>query len=250
MTRRLARIVCAVAFIGACVAPAAHADPVAAPQITGAATNGYMLVIHGGAWTANGQDAVDDLTATAQRFADHGWQAVNVDYRPGAASLTDTLSAYDALRARAGRRATVCLFGSSAGGHLALLVANRRPSVNCVITEGAPTDLPSTTGEVLRLANLYFGAQTARLSPARLPVTQPTLIEHATGDQIVHYDQALAFTATHRSAHLLTLHDGNADGYVHCPVDPASLTARDRAETAFLGRVTRTAIRRARHTRG
>jgi hypothetical protein len=59
-------------------------------------------------------------------------------------SLTDALALYDRARATYGSAIPLCTMGQSAGGHLALMVALRRPGgVSCVIDDAGPTDAPS-----------------------------------------------------------------------------------------------------------
>jgi dienelactone hydrolase len=104
--------------------------------------HGWMIVIHGGGWQTQGKASVDAENYAAKFFQTHGWSTYNIDYRPGPQSLPDVLSAYDWLRRRVGNR-TICAWGSSAGGNLALLLAAWRPAMACVISEAGPTDLIS-----------------------------------------------------------------------------------------------------------
>lgn len=117
-------------------------------QLPAKAPIGWVLVIHGGGWQAVGKSAVKSVRANAAFFRAHGWGTYNIDYRKGIRSLPDVLSAYDALRRNVvGPRVPICVWGGSAGGNLALLLAARRKRVACVITEGAPTDLTRFTSE-------------------------------------------------------------------------------------------------------
>lgn len=219
----------------------ASANAAPAPTLTtGKPQSGYMLVVHGGAWTIVGAGAVEAVAGHARRYNQLGWQTDNIDYRPGAASYADVLAAYDALRERAGRRANVCIFGSSAGGHLALMVAARRPSVDCVITEGAPTDLPSTHGYVREAAGSYFpGDQLAAFSPARLRVKAPVLMVHARCDDVVRFGQAVTYQSQNPRTRLIALPGGRHTGYVHCAITDGALNRWHRAERRFLAAVDR-----------
>lgn len=94
-----------------------------------------------GDWLAAG-DALDpDLTP--QRLVARGWTVYTVDYHSGGArSVSDVTWFLDQLRAEVGAGTKVCTAGASAGGHLALLMAARRPGdIACVISLAGPTDL-------------------------------------------------------------------------------------------------------------
>ena len=95
-----------------------------------------VVLLHGGAWKEVGPAATAALQPAADRFARLGLRVANVDYRPGAASLTDARRALRRLHRR-----RVCVYGESAGGQLALMLAARHRSVRCVITVGAVGDL-------------------------------------------------------------------------------------------------------------
>jgi dienelactone hydrolase len=102
---------------------------------------GWVIVIHGGGWLTQGKASVDAEDYAADFFRRHDWGTYNIDYRAGALSLSDVLSAYDWLRRRVGDHRTICAWGSSAGGNLALLLAAWRPRLDCVISEAGPTNL-------------------------------------------------------------------------------------------------------------
>lgn len=122
---------------------------------------GWVIVIHGGGWQTEGKASVDAEDYAAELFQRHGWATYNIDYRPGVLSLPDVVAAYDWLRRRVGARATICAWGSSAGGNLALLLATRRRRLACVISEAGPTDL------------IRWREQTAWAPPGVSPHTGP-----------------------------------------------------------------------------
>ncbi|HWF54315.1 MAG TPA: prolyl oligopeptidase family serine peptidase [Solirubrobacteraceae bacterium] len=102
---------------------------------------GWVLVVHGGAWEIIGSITVAETEPNADFFRAHGWATYNIDYRRGAQSLPDVLSAYDHLRATIPAGAPVCAWGASAGGNLVMLLAADRPELQCVISQAGPTDL-------------------------------------------------------------------------------------------------------------
>ena len=105
---------------------------------------GVVLVIHGGAWRASGPRTVALMDARARTFAGWGWAAAVVDYRAFADSPGDVVRAYDTARERY-PSLPICAYGESAGGHLALMLAVRRP-LRCVIDAAGPVDLPRLGG--------------------------------------------------------------------------------------------------------
>lgn len=143
---------------------------------------GVMLVIHGGGWATVGSPAVAQMRPQADRWRSEGWSTVNLTYRACGQSVDDVTWFYDAVAALSGN-APICATGDSAGGHLALVLATRRP-LSCVIARGGITDLvsidsqtapdvntglPQSTGPmwVKQLAIAAFGAdRLAELSPA------------------------------------------------------------------------------------
>ena len=65
--------------------------------------------------------------------------------RGGQAGLQDVLDAAGSELARIGDNGPVCIYGESAGAHLALVAAERLRAIDCVIGLGTPTDLPLYT---------------------------------------------------------------------------------------------------------
>lgn len=104
-----------------------------------------VLLIHGGGWV---QGDLSDFEALAPAFARRGIVAAAMNYRLGPvhrwpAALEDAHAALDRLLGAQVDPRRVALWGHSAGGHLALLLALQRPQdVRCVVAIGAPTDLP------------------------------------------------------------------------------------------------------------
>jgi acetyl esterase/lipase len=114
---------------------------------TGEAPRGVMFIIHGGGWTATGAGAVQSQRPDADRWRTRGWETVNITYRPCGQSLADVLWFYDQARAYFGPTAVIAALGTSAGGHLALLLAANRPGVYAVVSQAGPTDLTTIQDE-------------------------------------------------------------------------------------------------------
>jgi acetyl esterase/lipase len=153
----------------------------------GQSPRGVMLVLHGGGWAKTGVGAVEFVRADAQRWRNRGWETVNFTYRSCGQSLDDALWFYDHARAWFDPALNICALGTSAGGHLALLIGANRPGLYCVVNQAGPTDLLTIQGEfafdaatglasqtsggrvVRNLAASAFGDENlARFSPAAL----------------------------------------------------------------------------------
>jgi dipeptidyl aminopeptidase/acylaminoacyl peptidase len=205
-----------------------------------------MLLIHGGAWTTVGEAARHSMDGDAHRFRALGWSTEELDHRRGAKALIDVIAAYDRLRRRVGHGTPICAYGASSGGHLALMLASRRPDLACVIAEGAPTDLPTLTGPVAEYAHRYFdhAGGLAAWSPARRTISTRVLLVHAVEDDVVSVDQAARFTSAYPATRVIELAPGRSVGYVHCRVAARDVRRWHRAERAFISAVERTSTAR------
>lgn len=182
---------------------------------------GVVLIVHGGAWRSVGPREVAQMRPESERWVRRGWATANVDYRPCRRSLGDVLAAYDAIRRRVGPRTPVVALGDSAGGHLSLLLAARRPGVAAVIARAAPTDprrvaLERTWNPRLGRPSQTFPRFLARLwrtalgpgwatawAPARQAarIRAPVLLAGAVRDPLVPPAQARDMAAALRAAH-------------------------------------------------
>jgi acetyl esterase/lipase len=179
----------------------------------GQSPRGVMLVLHGGGWAKTGVGAVEFVRADAQRWRNRGWETVNFTYRSCGQSLDDALWFYDQARAWFAPGMTICALGTSAGGHLALLIGAYRTGLYCVVSQAGPTDLRviqdefaynSATGlydqtfggrTVHNLAAGAFGEENlAQFSPAALasPTLSATRVLQAfsADDPLVPFQQA------------------------------------------------------------
>lgn len=218
-----------------------------------------MITIHGGGWFTVGPEAAHAERPEAFLWADRGWTAVNISYRPYSKSLTDVLWFYDRVRKLVGKKVPVCLSGGSAGGHLALMVAVRRSDVACVIAQGAPTDLTTlgrqkasggpgmarqSSGPALttKWARDAFGSkQLAELSPAKhgKKIKARVLYAVATWDPFIPWDQAVQLRRTVKRIETMRLAGGFEVDWVHAPI---SAQASKQYRAAEL-RVSRAAVK-------
>lgn len=201
---------------------------------------GVVIVVHGGAWYLVGEDELSNMSGIARRWRDRGWCALNVDYRPLAPSMGDVLTWFDAVRDHVGANVPVGLHGSSAGGHMALMVAVERDGVNFVVAEGAPTDLGSLGGNPeaddvrWRFDEAFGVAARDRLSPVRRAdeIDARIVLATCTTDEKVPVDQLRLMHAALPGSVGLELTAGDRP-FVHAWIDEASQRALFAAEEAL-----------------
>jgi acetyl esterase/lipase len=213
-----------------------------------------LILIHGGGWEGPNAAALRDEVAVAGLYRKAGYETVAVDYRAGAAGVSDVERIYRQARRRAGPHLPICAAGISAGGHIALMLAVRYPDLRCVIDVAGPTDLPALNREphghtVLELADHAFGAGgLAAFSPAlhASSIRARLMLVYASDDPVVPVAQGRAMARADRSATLIVLPPGNST-FVHTGVGaPAATTgvrlsaknAAQIAEDRFLNSAT------------
>ncbi|MFL5844309.1 MAG: alpha/beta hydrolase family protein [Solirubrobacteraceae bacterium] len=197
-----------------------------------------VLLLHGGGWADVSKEAwLPVLEHTRQELRGWGYRTGVVEYRPGRAGLADVREAYDA--AVADRPGRVCLYGESAGGTLALLVAAQRRSVSCVIAVAAPSDLLGLQQIAPDLAATArareaFGASAAalrRFSPVTHArrIRADVLLEYALFDAVLPAWQGVELSAFLPRGRLLLDRPGTAWSAAHGPIDPSD-ARRNAAE--------------------
>jgi len=237
----------AISLLSPPSAPAVVIAPVAAPitiDPVGPAV-GTMILVHGGGWAGHGALAQQTLAdGPGRMFLARGWRVVSIDYEEGPAGLQDVLNAAGAEHARRTSDGPVCVYGESAGAHLALMAAARLRAIDCVIGIGTPTDLALyqaqgsvsadprvqlVAGQITRL----FGTTAAELAPWDLVALAPTiradvLLVHEADDAIVPAIHTSRFAAARPTTQTLELPPGD-------PNDP--LTAFMHGATSAAGRL-------------
>ena len=167
-----------------------------------------VVVLHGGFWTPE----YDRTHAAAQSaaLADAGYAVATIEYRRGDRDvlLADVRAALDAVprlvaEAAPGRaeQAVTLLVGHSAGGHLALLQAQRPGACTAVVALAPVADLAAAEdaalgdGAVRAFLHGRAGDHPA-LDPARLPAPGvPVLLVHGTADDLVPPSQSTRYAA-------------------------------------------------------
>ena len=157
-----------------------------------------VVLIHGGFWRARyGRDL---MTPLAEDLAERGLGAWNVEYRRldkdggWPATAHDVAAAIDYLRDELGHE-PIAAVGHSAGGHLALLMADRVPRI---VGQAAVTDLEeaSRLGLGQGVVDRFAGGALAEASPiARAPLPVPVLLVHGTEDDMVPASLSERFAA-------------------------------------------------------
>jgi acetyl esterase/lipase len=228
----------------------------------GEAPIGVMVLFHGGGWATNGAGAAEDVRGDADRWRARGWLTVNSTYRACGRSIPDATEMYDRVRTTYGPALPVCTLGQSAGGHLALMVAVKRPGgVNCVINQGGPTDTASLptqgaydaatggtqTSQPKVVHNLMVAAfgqeNTIAVSPVQSVAPGLTgarvLAVASAHDPLIPYEQMTLLRdrirAADMTAHVETMQlEAGEQPFVHAPVSQAALNDYYRAERALV----------------
>ena len=223
---------------GAQEAPATIAKPpaaVAAPLSSdpaGRGARGTMILVHGGGWAGHDARAQALLSQRpGSLLLQRGWRVVSIDYNEGADGLQDVLDTAGAELQRASRRGPLCIYGESAGAHLALVAASRLREIDCVIGLGTPTDLALYRSQgadspdfrvrlVVSQINRLFGTTPAELGPWDLVSLAPAvdadvLLLQEGDDMIVPGLHSTRFQAARPTTQLVALQAGE-------PADPAS----------------------------
>lgn len=213
---------------------------------SGSTPKGIMVLLHGGGWFMTGPGGIETLRESAGKWRDRGWRTVNATYRPCSTSIDDVLRLHDQVVKHYGNTLPLCVLGQSAGGHLALMVAARRPDVDCVIAQGAISDgaalaaqdAPGADGTqtlgprvLLNWMTAAFGQGALdRLSPTKLAIEARVLYGIAGRDWIVPWEQATEFAREQRErdpqAYVETVRlEGGTIPWVHAPVSDDALRA-------------------------
>lgn len=224
---------------------------------------GLVWILCCGGWQSPREFGVDlrrraDRAALgASEWRRRGYVVATYGYRGGRRSFGDALAAYDHLRARF-PGLPVCALGASAGGHVALLTATRRPDLRCVVAQGAPSDLASLPARATgfytdepprRVARRLFGASRLReLSP----VVHAARIEASVWMSACSDDRVIPPAQARRFARALEPHLGPGQ-VVETPVvsgrSPSRARPARRGSVEFLHGCFVTRRRLARHAR-
>jgi acetyl esterase/lipase len=159
---------------------------------------GTMMMVHAGGWAGHDAGAQRLLMRTpGDMLLARGWRVVSIDYNEGTAGLQDVLDAAGAELTRGAGDGPLCIYGESAGAHLALVAASRLRAIDCVIALGGPTDL------------LLYEAEAAASSDSRLGMVADQMKRFfgATAPDVAPWDPVALAPSIH--ADVLLLREGD-----------------------------------------
>lgn len=242
----------------------ANPVPVAAPITADPVgpARGTMILVHAGGWAGHDAHAQKLLMERPGRLLlARGWRVVSLDYEEGTAGLQDVLDAAGAELTRKSTDGPLCIYGESAGAHLALVAAKRLRAIDCVISVGAPTDFSlyqaeaaaSHDGRLKLVASQitrFFGTSPAQFAPWNLVSLAPSihadvLLMREADDDVVSAQHDARFGAVRPTTQLIDLQPGNRGDagarFVHGTVSDAGRgkyastirTFGDRAVAAY-----------------
>lgn len=201
-------------------------------QPTGGKTpRALLMLIHGGSWSGINPTALRTTEAIARIFQVFGFETVTVDYRAGAQGIADVEHFYREARKRVGPNLPICAYGVSAGGHIALMLAEKFPDLACVVDQSGPTDLTTLKSQGsaagYAIAVRVFGRHAlAKYSPAlhASSIKAKLMLAYADNDPLVPVAQGEEMKRAVPSAELFTLPPGPAP-FTHTGVGaPAAKT--------------------------
>jgi acetyl esterase/lipase len=176
-----------------------------------------VLLVHGGGWRTGDKASWADEARTL--VAGTGWVAVTVNYdldaaEPWITQPDEVRAAIAWVRSNAAALGVdpdrIGLVGSSAGGHLSMLVATTGAPVRAVVSWSGPSDLPRltqspVTDQLVKDLAARFNGGTLDAQPARWidssPVAHvdagdpPMLLAHSQDETVVPVDQQASMRA-------------------------------------------------------
>jgi len=253
-------------FLGLQILPPPPPPPPPIPPVAesltrdpdGGVVRGTAILVHAGGWAGHDANAQQMLfERPGDIFLERGWRVVSIDYEQGSAGLQDVLSAAGAELARGTGRGPLCLYGESAGGHLALVAAARLRAIDCVVALGTPTDLalyesegPNSDNDQVRVVASriasFFGPGPAELASWSPLTAAPTmradvLLVDEADDDYVSPEHARRFIAARPTTQSVTLEAGDpadpSTAFIHGTVSAAGRAAYGAAIGAFADRL-------------
>lgn len=206
-----------------------------------------VLTIHGGSWLLTGAAAMRSIDPAIERWRAREFTVYNSTYSPGPPAIDDLSAVLDRIESERGLK-RLCLYGESAGGHLALMLAQRRREVKCVIAVAAPLDLQGLGPQLAPTASLVFGPDTrslARWSPLTdaKGLQGAILLLAGIDDDYVPLEQQRRFVAKRPKTRSFLLEPGSRN-WIHGTVSPKAEAKAVRIEARFARDQTSRPLRR------
>ena len=220
---------------------------------------GTVVMVHAGGWAGHDTNAQRILfEQPGDIFTARGWRVVSLDYEEGQAGLGDVLNAVGEEVSRDSGSGPVCIYGESAGAHLALVAAARLSAIDCVIGLGSPTDLAlyeadaaKSDNDQVRLIGFqmsrFFGTTADALAPWSPVSLAPSiradvLLLNEADDVYVSTAHTERFKAARPTTQSLVLERGDpadpSTKFVHGTVSAAARGAYISTIGAFADRLT------------
>jgi dipeptidyl aminopeptidase/acylaminoacyl peptidase len=176
---------------------------------------GLIMLLHGGGWQPS-RAGYEEQRQNAGRLQDLGYATVAIGYSEGARGFRQIQDVYSEARRRY-PDLPICASGTSAGGHLALMLATREPDLACVVDLSGPIDLRTLAeqdeedDEAHREAVKAFGKdELAKYSPVRYAdrIKAKVLMIIAEADPVNPVEQGDELERALPDAELLVLPEG------------------------------------------
>ena len=181
------------------------------------------------------------IEPAVKRWRARQFTVYNTTYSPGTAAIDDLSSVLDRIETERGLK-RVCLYGESAGGHLALMLAQRRRDVKCVIAVAAPVDLVGLGPDLAPIANYLFGpdpAELRRWSPTyrSRDIRASVLLKSGIDDPVVPVRQHREFVRRRPATKRFFLEPGDQPWF-HGSASGAAIRKAHRVEARFARHLT------------
>lgn len=205
---------------------------------------GVLILIHGGGWKGIDRNQFNVTREQGEIYTRMGFMTMTIDYRAGADGLKDVERFYKQARKRVGKDVPICAVGSSAGGHLALMLAAREPSLDCAVSIAGPTNLAGLADQeggeqTYKIASDAFGEENLeKLSPVLHAdkIKAKIFVAGADNDPLMPVDQLKDIEKAVPGTKTVVLPAGESP-WVHSAVEPSAKKRMNQELSEFLNAV-------------
>jgi dipeptidyl aminopeptidase/acylaminoacyl peptidase len=205
---------------------------------------GLIMLLHGGGWLPN-PAAYEQLRQYAPTLQASGYATVAIGYDKGARGFRQIRAIYRNAAEKRYPGLPVCVLGTSAGGHLGLMLAAREPDLACVVDLVGPTNLTSLDDQGSATGYQYaaqaFGEnKLGKYSPVRYAkrIKARIMIVLAQNDPLIPVEQGAELKRRLPRVELIVLPEGPTPWLHDSTVDAASIENANARQSAFLARAT------------
>jgi acetyl esterase/lipase len=200
---------------------------------------GLVMLLHGGGWQPS-LAGYESQRQFALALQGGGYATVVIGYSAGAEGLREVEDVYSQARERY-PNLPICAFGTSAGGHLSLMLATREPDLDCVIDLVGPTDLTTLDDQGSayghQIAVEAFGEDALpKFSPVRYAdrIRARVLMVLAETDPVVPVEQGRVLVDALPGAELFVLPEGPVSWLHDSTVTQAAIDEANQRQEEFL----------------